>query len=220
MDDNPYAPPKVALGEFVAAGPLPGWSPSRLRLLAALSLASALGSLWLLLLTLLESSQPELPDTAAADWLGLALVLLGNYLLLCLKDFAQARFAARGLAWPVWLMVISGLLLEGLDLSLGKQLLQGLDGRSLAYFALLVVYGLATLWLGLSLLRVENVYPAFRLLAWLDIAGGAMLASVLLMLLAIVPLLGSSLALMWVFLRAAREQRVCLKSPASAPTPD
>ncbi|WP_413247505.1 hypothetical protein [Pseudomonas sp. Z8(2022)] len=44
-------------------------------------------------------------------------------------------------------------------------------------------------------------------MAWLDIVGGLMLASVLLMLLALLPLLGAGVTLMLVFFRGAAEVR-------------
>ena len=217
MDENPYAPPQVGVVDTAAAAVLPGWSVMRLYLLAGLSLAAALGSLLLLLLALLEVEKANPPPAGSpADWLSLVLVLLGSYLLLMLKAFAEARFAAKGLTWPVWLVLLSGLLLEGLDLVLGERLFHALDGPTLGYFSLLVGYGLATLWLGVRLLQVENVYPGFRLMAWLEIAGGGLLASVVLVLLAILPLLAADLALMGVFVSGAREQRRA-RQPGKAP---
>ena len=217
MDENPYAAPQASVVEITAVPSLPGWRAGHLRLLGWVSLFSVLASLVLLLLALHAEAGGE-QGKRLADWLGLALVLLGNYLLLCLKDFAEARFAAKGLAWPVWLMVVGGLLLELLDFLYGAEMFSSLNPQGISYFVLMALYGVATLWLGVRLLRVENVYPALRLLAWLNIAGGLLMASVVLVLLAIVPLLGSSLALMLVFWRGAAEQR--LNSPGVAPAPD
>ena len=67
------------------------------------------------------------------------------------------------------------------------------------------VLGCISLWLGICLLRVENVYPSFRLMAWLDIAGGVMLMSLLLAMLAPLPLIGALLAQMLLFFRVAAE---------------
>ncbi|AXL77753.1 hypothetical protein Y82_3702 [Pseudomonas aeruginosa] len=73
------------------------------------------------------------------------------------------------------------------------------------YFALLALIGATTLWLGLRLLKQENLYPSLRIMAWLDIAGGAMLASVLLLVLAVLPLLAATVAMALACWRAARE---------------
>lgn len=217
MDENPYAAPRVDVLEPATVPRLPGWSAGHLRLLGWLSLISVLASLVLLLLALREAALAE-TGRRLADWLGLTLILLGNYLLLCLKGFAEARFAASGLAWPVWLMVVLGLLLEGLDFWYGAELFSRPDLWGFGYLGLMTVYGVATLWLGVRLLQVENVYPAFRLLAWLNVAGGLLMASVVLVLVAIIPMLGSSLVLMAVFWHGAAEQR--LNSPDVPPAPD
>jgi hypothetical protein len=217
MDENPYAAPQVSVVENSALACLADWRAGHLRLLGWLSLISLFASLVLLLLALREEVLSE-EVRRLSEWLGLALMLLGNYLLLCLKGFAEARFAASGLAWPVWLMVGGGVLLEVLDFFYGEEMFSSLNPLGISYLLLMAAYGLATLWFGVRLLRVENVYPALRLLAWLNIAGGLLMASVVLVLLAVVPLLGSSLALMLVFWRGAAEQR--LSSPGVAPAPD
>ena len=46
---------------------------------------------------------------------------------------------------------------------------------------------------------------SLKVMAWLDIVGGLMLASVLLMLVALLPLLGAGVALMLVFFKGAAE---------------
>ena len=216
MNENPYAAPQASVVERAPVPRLPGWSAGQLRLLGWLSLISVFASLVLLVLALGEEAVGE-QGKRLADWLGLALMLLGSYLLLCLKGFAEARFTAKGLSWPVWLMVLGGLLLELLDFLFGAVMFESFNPQGISYLLLMALYGAATLWLGVRLLRVENVYPALRLLAWLNIAGGLLMASVVLVLLAIVPLLGSSLALMLVFWRGAAEQRV--SSPGAVQVP-
>ncbi|VXC24772.1 conserved membrane hypothetical protein [Pseudomonas sp. 8AS] len=205
--ENPYAAPQVALLDTPAPRPLSGWSVGQLQLLGWLSLVSLLGSLVVTVLVLLVDEQAAVALRRGMDALSLATVLLGSYLLLRLKVFAEQRFEARGLAFPVWAMVLLGLLLEGLDLLWGEGLFNRIDWRSILYFAVLVLLGIATLWLGIRLLQVPDVYPVFRVMAWMDIVGGGMLASVLLMVLAILPLLGGSLCMMLVFFRAAAELR-------------
>jgi hypothetical protein len=220
VDNNPYAAPQASVVENTALAELADFSPAYLRRLGWLSLISMIASLVLLLMALQHDALPG-EGRQLADWLGLALMLLGNYLLLCLKGFAEARFAAAGLAWPVWLMVVSGLLLELLDFIFGAEMFSSFNLPGISYFAVMAAYGLATLWLGVRLLRVENVYPSLRLLAWLDITGGLLMASVVLVLLAIVPLLGSSMALAAVFFRGAQEQfSLAQAAQGSGPRPD
>ena len=44
-------------------------------------------------------------------------------------------------------------------------------------------------------------------MAWLELIGGLMLASVVLAVVAMLPLIGASIATAWVFFQAAAEQR-------------
>ena len=82
-----------------------------------------------------------------------------------------------------------------------------LGWQMFGYLALLAVYGVLLAWWGVRLRQVQNVYPAFRLMAWLELIGGLMLASVILLLPAMLPLTGASIATAWVFFQAAAEQK-------------
>lgn len=207
MDANPYAPPQACVVELIAAQLLPGWTVRRLRLLAGGCGVSVLGSMLLLVLTVLADSAVPEKLWSGANGLSALLIVLDSYLLLSLKAFAQARFNAQGLAQPVWLLLLAGLVLEVINLNLNGALFNALNWQTVSYVVLLLVYGVALLWFGLRVLRVPDVYPSLRLLAKLDIAGGLLLVSVVGVLLAVVPLWGSSMALAAVFWRAAREQK-------------
>jgi hypothetical protein len=189
---------------------LPGWSVRQLQVLGWLALVSVLANTLLVGLlfagSLLEAHEAELLFTFT-DWLGLMLVLLGCYLLLRLKAFAEARFAARNLSLPVWAVLTGSLLLELADLLFGEQLFTAPGWQTLSYMALLCLTGISTAWLGIRLLSLQYPYPALKVMAWLDIVGGLMLASVLLTLLALLPLLGAGVTLMLVFFRGAAEMR-------------
>lgn len=208
--DNPYSAPQVDLLGAAPAPPLRGWSVRQLQVLGWLALVSVLANTLVVGLLLAGSLLAEHEVRllmAYTDWLSLALVLLGCYLLLRLKAFAEARFAAANLGLPIWLLVAVSLLLEVADMLFGERLFTALDWPTLSYVALLCVMGGCTAWLGLRLLKIDHPYPALRVMAWLDIAGGLMLASVVLMLLAVLPLLGAGVALMLVFFRGAAELR-------------
>ncbi|MBG5191963.1 hypothetical protein GHU71_00730 [Pseudomonas aeruginosa] len=207
MDANPYATPRI---ELVEQG-IPDafrrrWTPAQLRILAWLCLASIAGGVVLMVLSLLEAFGDGAAFRVYADWLGLLLSLLGAYLLLRLKHLVESRFRGPSLAWPVWLSILLTLLGEGWSLlAVTDDALQGWNWQALVYFALLALIGATTLWLGLRLLKQENLYPSLRIMAWLDIAGGAMLASVLLLVLAVLPLLAATVAMALACWRAARE---------------
>lgn len=203
LDDNPFATPAVPLID-TPPSELPGWTGSQLRLLGWLSLAAVVGNALLLLLAVTGPwlERPELE--ALSNWFSLALALLGSYLLLRLRSLAEARFAAQGLARPVWAVVLFSLLFELLVMLIGDEG-EALGWPLFATLGGLVLLGALSLWLGIRLLRVENVYPVFRLMAWLDIAGGAMLLLVLPVMLAPLPLLGALICQMLVFFRAASE---------------
>ncbi|MBH3342056.1 hypothetical protein I5L51_23375 [Pseudomonas mendocina] len=208
--DNPYRAPQADLLEWAGVQALPGWSARQLRVLGWLALVSVLiNTLVVALLfagALLDAQEAELLF-AYTDWLGLVLVLLGCYLLLRFKAFAEARFAARNLSAPVWAVLLVSLLMELADVLFGEQLFAGLDWQTLSYMALLCLMGSCTTWLGIRLLKLEYPYRSLKVMAWLDIVGGLMLASVLLMLLALLPLLGAGVALMGVFFKGAAELR-------------
>ena len=139
------------------------------------------------------------------DWLSAATTLLGCYLILRLKAFLQARFAARGLDWPVWLSILLSVALELTQLYWGDSALTEYSVPSFTYFGLLALLGLTMLWLGIMLLKVENAYPALRVLAWLNMAGGVLAASIILLVVAVLPMLAAMVATALVFFRGARE---------------
>jgi hypothetical protein len=212
--DNPYSAPQADLLDAPRSPRLQGWSARQLQVLGWLALVSVLANalvLGLLLAgSLLEEGEAQLL-LAYTDWLNLALVLLGCYLLLRFKAFAEARFAARGLGVPIWALVAVTLLLEALDGLFGERLFAALDWPTASYIGVLCLMGACTAWLGVRLLKVDYPYPALRVMAWLDLVGGLMLVSVLLMLVAVLPLLGAGVALMLVFFKGAAE----LQEPAA-----
>lgn len=208
--DNPYSAPQVELLDQRPDPSLPGWSVRQLQVLGWLALVSVLANA-LVVGLVLASSLLETHEAQVlvlyTEWMSLLLVLLGCYLMLRFKAFVEARFGARRLQVPIWSLVVVTLALEVADLLFGQGLFTGLDWQTIGYVGLLCTMGACTTWLGLRLLKIEYPYPALKVMAWLDIVGGLMLASVLLMLLAIVPLLGAGVTLMLVFFKGAGELR-------------
>jgi hypothetical protein len=209
MDENPYAAPRVELMEDAGTRPMNGWSPKQLRLLAWLSLVCVVGTLILTGLAVAAGALEDPLMIRLSDWLGVALTFLGCYLLIRLKLFAEARFAAEGLAPPVWAVIIGSLVVEVLDFLMGDASTQP-GWPMLVYFGVIAVLGALTAWLAVRMLKVQNVYPAFRVMAWLNLVGGIMMATIVLMLLGLLPLIAGNVAMMLVFFRGARE----LQGPA------
>jgi len=207
MEENPYSAPQVALVDDHRPSKLPGWSVAQLELLGWLSLVSVLGTLVLLVLAFVGGLTAQAGLERYSNWLGLVMVLLGDYLLLRLNSFAQARFDARGLGAPVWTVVALSLLMEAFDLAFGNRSFTHFSWETLVYFGLVFALGASSTWYGIRLLKVQNVYPVFRLMAWLEIVGGLMMATLVLMLLGMLPLLGATLAMMVVFFKGAAEVR-------------
>ncbi|MBB1521410.1 hypothetical protein [Aquipseudomonas guryensis] len=205
--NNPYAAPQVALVDQQAPQQLQGWSAGQLQVLGWLCLVSLLASLVDLVLVFVVDEQADAALQQGLVALGLVTVLLGTYVLLRFKGFAEQRFNAHGLTLPVWLSVIFMLVLEGLDLAFGDVELAQFGWPMFVYFGLLAMLGGVTLWLGIRLLQVKDVYPVFRVMAWMEIVGGGLLATILLMVLAVVPLVGATLCMMLVFFRGAEELR-------------
>lgn len=203
MDDNPYAAPQVSLVEPLAVN-LDGWRAGQLRVLAYLSLSSALGTGLLLGLSIVEHWLDAPQAARLASWLGPLFGMLGCYLLIRLKQFAEQRFAACHLARPTWALVLCSLVLLALDPWIG-QVENAPVGVLLAYFAMLIAYGLCLSWLGLRLLQAPGAYPALHLLGWLDTVSGLMCASILLLVPSLIPAIAAYVALAAVFFTAARE---------------
>ncbi|MDN5517387.1 MAG: hypothetical protein L0G82_19290 [Pseudomonas sp.] len=206
--DNPYSAPQVELIDELPVRQLPGWSVRQLQVLGWLALMSALGSA-LMLGAIFASTwlgQAELEQVERyTRWLGLLLILLGNYLLIRLKSFIEQRFAAQGVSWPVWIIVVLALVSGVMDFMVGDQLFKALSVLTIAYLGLMVLMGLGITWFGVRLLRLRLTYASLRIMAWLSIASGLMFASVLLLPLAILPALAVCVTQGLVFFRGAAE---------------
>lgn len=204
MDENPYAAPRVDLMEDTEPRPMRDWTPGHLRLLAWLSLVCAVSTLVLTGVVVAAGATEDPLMTQLSDWFGVALTLLGCYLLIRLKLFAEARFHAEALAAPVWTVIIGSLVIEALGFMMGDSSTEP-GWPMLFYFGVVALLGALTAWLGVRLLKVQNVYPAFRVMGWLDLVGGIMMATIVLMMLGLLPLIAGNVAMMLVFFRGARE---------------
>ncbi|MNZ83616.1 hypothetical protein D3C78_1023490 [compost metagenome] len=204
---DPYRPPQaVLLDERLPAAFAGGdWSRSQLRVLGALALGYLFGLCVLLALSLWQMLHPQFAPLAIGHLLSLLLVLLWGYLLLRLRALLAARFALRGLDWPLALQILLGLLTTGLGALLDERGSALAGWLSLGYFGLFVALGFCLLWFGLRLRRIRQPYPALRLFAWLVLLAGVGCASVVLLLPALLLGLAASAALAWVFFSAAGE---------------
>lgn len=213
--DNPFSAPQAELREPLPAPSLPGWSVRQLQVLGWLALVSVLGNALVMASLfaggLLQGQEVQVL-ARVSDWLSLALMLLGCYLLLRFKAFAEVRFGARRLHGPIWSLVLVMLALDLVSRLFADGAFAGPNWQTIIPMALLCIMGGCSTWLGLRLLRLDSPYTALKVMAWLEIVGGLMLASVLLILLAIVPLLGASVALALVFFKAADELREALRN--------
>ncbi|CAH0265907.1 hypothetical protein SRABI70_03342 [Pseudomonas sp. Bi70] len=208
--DNPYKASLVELIDDLPVRQLPGWSVRQLQVLGWLALMSGLGSALMLGVVFVSSwlGQAELEQVERyTRWLGLLLMLLGNYLLLRLKSFIEQRFVAQGLSWPVWIIVVLALIIGLMDFMVGDQVFKAPSVLTIAYLGLMVPMGLCITWFAVRLLKVRRAYASLRIMAWLSIASGLMFASVLLLPLALLPALAVCVAQGLVFLRGASELR-------------
>lgn len=206
--DNPFSAPQVELLDPPMQPALNGWSRRQLQVLAMLALVATLGNSVLVLLMFASAWLSDIEVAALtrySDWMSVVLVLIGCYLLIRFKALIEQRFAASRLGAPVWLLVGLSLILGMMDFWLGARLFEGLNPITLLYIALLVLMGGNMVWLGIRLLRVSLPYPSLRVMAWMNIVGGVLLASVVFIVLSMLPLLASGVAMALVFLRAAGE---------------
>lgn len=204
--ENPYSTPKVELIEPASLISLPDFSASQLRLLGWLALICCLGTLISLALGALSELFGRHELVVADKWFGSLLTLLSVYLLLRLKALLVARFAVQGLDWPVYLSIAFSLIAQGMLLGLTDEV-ESLGLPMLVMFLVMALLGGATLWLGIVLLRVREGYGLLRTLAWLYLVSGAMQVSVILMVLAFLPLFAAQFVIMLIFFRAAEESR-------------
>lgn len=203
--NNPYAAPQVALIDKQAPQKLPGWSAGQLQVLGWLSLATVTATVVALIAAFFSGGEEASTAGKVGDWLGTSSTMLGCYLLLRFKAFLEQRFAATKLTASVYLIIVTSALSEILHWVWGDAIFMRLGWQAMIYFGLLALMGLATIWLGAMLLKVRDPYPAVRVMAWLEIAGGIMAATVILILLAIIPLLAGTVASAVVFFRGAKE---------------
>lgn len=203
-DNNPYAAPQVALVDETTARTLEGWSAGQLRMLGWLSLVSVLGAVVLLGIAFASGLLEDPMLMLISTWLSPAVTVLGCYLLVRMKHFAEQRFSAEGLNTPIWAVVIVALLLVVMELIWGEST-SVIGIPMFAYFGLMCVYGILLTWMGIRLRQAQNVYPVFNVMAWMNIIGGIMLATIILILVALFPLLGASVAMALVFFKAAGE---------------
>lgn len=205
---NPYAVPQAALADKPSLISLPGWTPTYLRVLGGLSFVCLIGTLVLALRVFFIGGSKEAALLREGDVFGVTVVLLGCYLLLRLKRFAEQRFKVNGLGAPVWLVIIFSLSMVASDAFLRDAAFAALSWLTFIYVGIFVLLGGAILWLGIRMLRARNAYPAFKFMAWMNIISGVMHISVVLVLvlpIAVLAALGSTLAMMLVFFRAAAE---------------
>lgn len=204
-EENPYAPPGAELVESAALS-LPGLRADHLRLLGWLSLAHFVGTLLELALGMVGGFYDLIALQRAGDWLSTLSVLLGAYVLLRLKALLVARFAVMGLDWPVYLTIAFSILAQVVTLGFDDQL-ETLGLPMLALFVVLALLGGSTLWLGIRLFSIRQGDGLLRTLAWLYAVSGGMLVSIILILLALLPMLAAQFVVMLIFFRAARETR-------------
>lgn len=203
-ENNPYAAPQVALVDDAAPRALEGWTVGQLRMLGWLSLVSVLGAVVLLGIAFASGFLEDPTLQTISTWLSPVVMILGCYLLVRMKHFAEQRFSATGLNIPVWAVVIVALLLVVMELIWGEAT-SVMGTPMFIYFGLMCVYGVLLTWLGIRFRQAQNVYPVFNVMAWMNIIGGIMLATIVLILLALFPLLGASVAMALVFFKAAGE---------------
>ena len=207
MEQNPYAAPKVELldkgvpGAFLAGR----WSPGHLRLLGCLSLALLLCNLVLFALSFAAALHESSTWQRYELWVGVLSTVLGCFLLWRTRGFLEDRFSARGLAWPVGLSIAVALVMQVYSLVFDEQLSGEFNGPLMGFMGLFVPTGIATLWYGIRLLRIELPYPSVKVMGWLEVSSGVCLLSVLLFLPGTALAMASLLPLALMFLRAARE---------------
>lgn len=202
-DENPFAAPTASVVERPEL-PSVDLSAQKLRLNAWLTVAEALGTIVLLFLVVMGSWQEQEQLLTYSNWLGAALALLGCYLLFQLRELAERLFQAQRLGRVVWFSVLGSVVYQLLMLTVEASTGE-LDWSMVVSIGSLPLMGVLSLWLGIRLLQVENVYPSFRLMAWLDIASGVLLLLILPGVLAPLPLIGAMLCQAAVFFRAAAE---------------
>jgi hypothetical protein len=206
-DGSIYRPPTAdltmpeQLPEKYLKGPLSG---KKLTSIALVSLVAFL----LEFPTIAVSFLSEFYNSEIYDSLYMVLTIISSllfvYLLAMFRVFVNLRFNCSRVNVHVVILIVLSLLMAIDSLLIGDEF----DLAMIAYFVLLVLFGIVNILFGKRLLAIKEGYSYLRLYSWSTIIAGLFMATVILFVLALPAALVTSFAFMMIFFTAAREKKV------------
>ncbi|KPK56417.1 MAG: hypothetical protein AMS22_01120 [Thiotrichales bacterium SG8_50] len=217
-DENPFKPPCSPLvDEHVPDSFISGaLTPRQLGTAGWLSLGYAvLGVPYAV--SSLSGAVSDAPFMAGLmDAMTVALTLVWVHLLLVLRRLLESRFALSGIAKYINSAISLTVVLTVLSLFLGDEAASELGAAFIAFVILLVPYGVVMALLGWRILSIQHPYDYLRPFAWITVASGVLMATVVLVVLSMVLDVISAGLLGLVFFRAQKELNACRAAAAAS----
>ncbi|NNN28594.1 MULTISPECIES: hypothetical protein [Pseudomonas] len=210
MEQNPYAAPQVELVDTRAPTPflVGDWSSGKLRLLAGLTLALLLTDLTLIGIGMV-ARLPGGPKFLMPyeEWLGALSMLLGCFLAWRSTRLLEDRFAARGLRWPMWILIVIAVVMQVFSMLFDVDLTGSRQSNATVYFMMMYLpSGLVQLWYGIRVLKIQLPFTSVKVMGWFDVVSGICLASIVLFAFGTLLSIINTIPLALIFLRSAGEQ--------------
>ncbi len=207
-DKNVYKTPESDLisSEIPSSFNSESISPAKLRFAGWLSVFYAIISIPIFLL----SMGSEATGSESLKAVGLATQVVSTiiwiYLLFAFMNFMQTRFNLLSLGKYVYLMVGLQIVLVGwLFFHTPRLDAPEISTLTIAYFSLIVPYGIVVALFGKKLFSVKVPYPYLRAFTWTIFISGLCIASIVLILVAAIVGIVSDVLLALVFFNGRKE---------------
>lgn len=206
--NSPYRTPSadVIVPEKIPSGFIQGkLTPGKLRFAAG---ASALYLFCIVIIVVLSFfsgiNDASDPYQRWVDGFTAVSTVVWIYLMLMLKSVLNLRLEFTRTDWFIYTLIGMSVVWAAQSLLVGDSD-DFFDPMAIAYFALMIPYGIVTLLLGMRLLKIDMPYPCLRLYAWTCILSGGCMASVVLFVLAFPLSIVATVAMYRLFNYAAEE---------------
>lgn len=203
MSENPYLPPSSDVAPIRVALSLadPPFSSEYLRVSGWLSLVLIV----LNVVYLAESFVPELFATSVTVALGVSTILLSIYLTYVLVRYLEYRYEAANLRVLFYVLVVVSVLMGIADLLSVGDASDELSYSMIALIVAMPIYGIPYAMFGFRIKQFAKDSPLLNTLAWLTIATGILISTIIFAMLAVPLSLASDVVFAMLLFAVARE---------------
>jgi hypothetical protein len=131
-------------------------------------------------------------------------LVLWTYLFLIFKTFINSRFGFYGANTHITVLILLSIILSAISMFMDANT-EALSVSMIAYFVLMLPYGVMTVLFGKKLLMITIEYKHLKLFSWINIISGVLIASVVFFMLSLPLGFVSSLLMALIFFNAAKE---------------